>query len=213
MAATLSNLGLVAADRDDLALAHTRFEEALALDRASGERGAETYSLLNLGGVKIWMGDVDPGVAIVREALTVLADLDDADGVAEAVEHLALASRARGNLETAARLLFAARQVRARAGAPLREIDARRVNSALAAVRAALPARDAAIARSRGGCPGRSGRGCACAVDRHGGGLGDVSAQAIQVHHSATGGPPAGARRAPARRRVSTSPIQIAHAG
>jgi predicted ATPase/class 3 adenylate cyclase len=140
MAATLSNLGLVAADRDDLALAHARFEQALALDRASGERGAETYSLLNLGGVKIWMGDVDPGVAIVREALGVLADLDDADGVAEAVEHLALASRARGDLETAARLLFAARQVRARAGAPLREIDARRVDSAFAAVRAALPA-------------------------------------------------------------------------
>ena len=60
-----------------------------------------------------------------------LAELDDADGVAEAVEHLALGSSARGELE-----IVRPPPVRRPAGpgrapgAPLREIDARRVNEA-----------------------------------------------------------------------------------
>jgi predicted ATPase/class 3 adenylate cyclase len=138
VAATLSNLGLVAADRDDLALAETRMEEALGLDQASGERGAETYSLLNLGAVKIWRGDIDEGARIVREALEVLADLEDPDGIAEAIEHLGQAALGRADPLTAARLLYAARQVRTRAGAPLRDIDSRRVDEALVAVEAAV---------------------------------------------------------------------------
>jgi tetratricopeptide (TPR) repeat protein len=138
VAATLSNLGLLAADRDRLTEARDRFEEALALDRESGERGTEAYSRNNLGAAQIWLGDVLAGVADVRRALRVFADLDDADGIAEAIEHLGEAALALAAPATAARFLLAAGAVRARAGAPLRDVDARRVVAALAAAEAAL---------------------------------------------------------------------------
>jgi tetratricopeptide (TPR) repeat protein len=139
VAATLSNLGLLAADRDDLATARTRLEEALALDRASGEQGAETYSLLNLGAVEIWLGRVDEGAAIVRRALAVFAEIEAADGVAASIEALGEAALGREDPLVAARLLSVARAVRIRAGAPLRDIEARRVDAAFAVVQRRVP--------------------------------------------------------------------------
>ena len=151
VAATLSNLGLLAADRDDLAGARARFEEALALDRESGEGGGEAYSLNNLGAARIWSGDVLAGVVDVRQALRVFADLEDADGIAEAVEHLGEAAVALGAPAIGARCILAARAVRARAGAPLRDIDARRVLASLASAEAALPAEELDAIRAESG--------------------------------------------------------------
>jgi non-specific serine/threonine protein kinase len=139
-AITVSNLGIVASDRGDFAAARARFAEALALDRQSGKHASLAYSQLNLGGAQVWLGEVAPGIALIREALPVLLELEDTEVVAEALELLGDAALAAGDRPAAARLLLVAEALRERGGFPLRPVDTRRVEVALAGALAGLDA-------------------------------------------------------------------------
>ncbi len=138
IATTVSNLGIVASDREDFATARMHFAEALALDERTGKQSSIAYSRLNLGGSEIWLGQIAEGVGHVRAALPVFVELGDAEVVAEGLELLADAAVATGQHARAARLILIAAALRTRSGAPLRPIDARRVDTTLAAATAAL---------------------------------------------------------------------------
>ena len=118
IASTLNNLAIVADDRGDLETAARVLEEALELDRVQGGHGPAAYSLANLGAVWIRMGRIDEGVAAIRDALKVIAELDDADAATETFDHLAEGALRAGDPVRAARLGLMARALRRRAGLP-----------------------------------------------------------------------------------------------
>jgi predicted ATPase/class 3 adenylate cyclase len=138
IASTLNNLAIVADDRGDLATAARALEEALVLDRIHGGHGPAAYSLANLGAVWIRMDRVHEGVAVIREALRVIAELDDADAATESFDHLAEGALRAGDPLLAARLSLMARAIRKRAGLPEHGSVSRRARETLDQIRRAL---------------------------------------------------------------------------
>jgi predicted ATPase len=140
IASTLNNLAIVADDRGDFETAARALDEALVLDRVHGGHGPAAYSLANLGAVWIRMGRVDEGVAVIREALRVIAELDDADAATESFDHLAEGALRAGDPVRAARLSLMARAIRRRAGLPEHGPANRRALDTLDEIRRAVDA-------------------------------------------------------------------------
>ncbi len=139
IATTLTNLGIVAIDRNELGRARTALEEAAALDRESGALGAVAYSSSLVGTVQVRTGELDEGIATLRSALRIFAQLGDPDGVAECLERLGESTVERSP-SISARLLLAASAIRVREGVPRRPIDEAPASRLLASVEAALDA-------------------------------------------------------------------------
>ncbi len=84
--------------------AQTDGEEALALAVAVGDRAAEMEVLNTLGITQIALGEVEEGVARLRQAIDIARETDNIDGLAEAYSNLAdmlnLRGRTREAIET-----------------------------------------------------------------------------------------------------------------
>ncbi len=80
-------------------------EPALELAVAAGDRSAESNLLNTLGMAKAHLQELDEGVALLRRAIDVAAEVEDLDGVSTAYENLAdvlgLAGRSREALQVA----------------------------------------------------------------------------------------------------------------
>ena len=113
IATALTNLGILAIDRDRFDEAIAYLEEALALDRAVGSTAGPAYSASALGVALLRSGRTDEADALLRTALVAFADLGDDDGVAEMLEAIA-ESGALDAPGRSLRLLLAARELRAR---------------------------------------------------------------------------------------------------
>jgi non-specific serine/threonine protein kinase len=134
MASALSNLGVVASDVGELEAAREFGEQALALRLALGNGEDIAISCENLATVALRAGDEAEARRMFREALRRYAELDELEGVANALDGLALLV----DDGAAARIMGFADQLRERSRAPRTGDTATRI----AARRAALPAVD-----------------------------------------------------------------------
>jgi tetratricopeptide (TPR) repeat protein len=126
IAATLSNLGILASDRGDLEAAAQLFAEALEIDESTGSAGAITVSCANLGSVLVRAGKTQQGLAQIRRALPGIAELRDPELVVEVLSvlaHVRLVAPDAGGATDAARLSLVAQELRQREGIPLREVE------------------------------------------------------------------------------------------
>ena len=87
----LSGLGGFYADTDRPAEAVAVCEEALSVARAAGARQVETRALVPLGMSQVMLGDVETGLATLRQARELAVDLGDVHEVARASTSLARA--------------------------------------------------------------------------------------------------------------------------
>ncbi len=122
VATVLTNLGILAIDRRDFGLAIERLEEALMIDKNLGARGGSAYSSSALGTALLKVGRTDEARRLLRTALSVFHELEDADGVAESLERLGEVE-VDHDPERAARLILGAQCIREREGINLRQID------------------------------------------------------------------------------------------
>jgi hypothetical protein len=133
MAATLSNLAVVASDREDFDLARQLLEDALVLDRASGGPAAEAYTMANLGGVLVHAGRIADGVRSITTVLPTVAEIGDPELIADCLGSLGHAAMASGDPARAARLLLMAEAIRKREGIPPGRLDEVRARKTLTA--------------------------------------------------------------------------------
>ena len=101
----LSNLGIVAAQREDPVQARTLFEEALRLRRQEGDQNGIPFSLDSLGAVARLAGDLDAARAYHEESLPLWEALGDAGGSLMSLGNLAGVALEQGHTEEAAALL------------------------------------------------------------------------------------------------------------
>jgi DNA-binding CsgD family transcriptional regulator len=147
----LQSLGSVAQEHGDIAAARAHFEESLALWQ---ERGFATpwqaMTLVSLGTLAAAEGDGAGAAAWLRQALTMLRDLDDVPGTALALERSAGLAAAQGRAERALRLAGAAAGLRRAGGLPLPPEARQRLERTLAPAREALGAAAAGAAWTAG---------------------------------------------------------------
>ena len=110
----LSNLGVVAHERGDLATARARHERALQTCRELGEVIGVIRSLHDLGDVACDQNDYAGAIASYRECLTLLGNQGHPLVVINVLARSAIAAAAWGQPERAARLLGAAEAARER---------------------------------------------------------------------------------------------------
>ncbi|HEV2072350.1 MAG TPA: tetratricopeptide repeat protein [Thermomicrobiales bacterium] len=111
-------------------------EEALALSRAVGDRRSEGSALAGLAEVARRRGIALEATDRFRQALTLMSELENKDGVGYVLNALALLSLETGRLAPAARLLGAAEKLRESLGivpAPIERPELERANAALRA--------------------------------------------------------------------------------
>ena len=89
-AVALGNLGLIYANRGDLARAEENQRQALAIERESGDRLGEAGSLGNLGNVYRMRGDLERAEDYYRQALAIDREIGDRLGEAHAINNLGL---------------------------------------------------------------------------------------------------------------------------
>jgi predicted ATPase/class 3 adenylate cyclase len=148
LATTLSNLAVVAAGRRRYEESIALYEEALEHDARIGSHGAESFTRAGLGAVRIWAGDDRAGVADLRAAIPQLAELGAMDALAEALDAFGEAAVHADRPGRAARLLLAARELRARESVVQRPAEAERAARLVADVEASLPASEAEAAHA-----------------------------------------------------------------
>ena len=112
-----------------------------------GAHGAESFSRIGLGAVRIMAGDDARGAAEIRTALPQLADLGAVDALADALDALGEAAAHEGRADRAARLLLVGRELRARESVAQRQPDAARAAGVLAGVVARLTPSELEAAR------------------------------------------------------------------
>jgi len=128
------DLGLLARDRGDLAVAEQLLRESLREFRDLDYPWAVASAAWGLGVVLCARGAVDEAAALLGEALTLYRDQHDAHGVTQCLEALAFVACDRSAHASAAMLLGYAAAQRRHLEAPLSEAD----RSRSAAVEAAL---------------------------------------------------------------------------
>ena len=138
LASTLSNLAIVAAARGRYGEAIALYQEALEHDARIGSHAAQSFTRAGLGAVLIRAGDDRAGTAEIGTALPRLAEHGAIDVLAEALDALGEAAMHEGRPARAARLLLAARELRARESVVHAPRDAERTARLLADVEAAL---------------------------------------------------------------------------
>ncbi len=99
-AISLHNLGLIARDLGDRALAHARFSESLGLFRDLSDSGHTALALLNLARLSHDDGDAAKASTLYEESLALFRAAGNAGGVATVLNRLGDLARARGDLET-----------------------------------------------------------------------------------------------------------------
>jgi non-specific serine/threonine protein kinase len=141
--ACLNNLGVLAILRGEFSRASALLEESMALARRGDDRREIALALVNLGALKYTQGDLLQAQALWTESLTLYKELGGAvgDEVAfEGIEGLAKIAAAQGQARRAARLLAAAKALRASLGVPRPPHIQAAYESAVATVREALGA-------------------------------------------------------------------------
>jgi uncharacterized protein HemY len=88
VALELSNLGRVALARQDYAAARERLEEALAIQRAVGDKWSQAWILQSLAAVALPLRNVESAAALYAESLALFRELGDAGGIAQATRAL-----------------------------------------------------------------------------------------------------------------------------
>jgi predicted ATPase/transcriptional regulator with XRE-family HTH domain len=116
MASALDNLGILARDRGDFALAETRLAEALRLRDAHGFDLAAAVSVVGLAAVAYARGDYLLAIARYRESLARFGERGELHHEASALAGVACSAAALGRARTAARLFGAAQEVLEQAG-------------------------------------------------------------------------------------------------
>ena len=97
----LGNLGILLADQNRQEDARARYEEALALHRANGERRGEGRALINLGILHLYQGRMDEALERLTEALAIRRAIGDRRGEGIAVSNLGILRFHQGRLEAA----------------------------------------------------------------------------------------------------------------
>jgi predicted ATPase/class 3 adenylate cyclase/Tfp pilus assembly protein PilF len=100
-AKALDGLGGLLRAQGDEATARARYEEALAIRRASGHRAGIAHSLSNLAGMARDRGDYDAARAGYEEALAIRRALGDSEGVARTLINLGILAQRQGDAATA----------------------------------------------------------------------------------------------------------------
>jgi tetratricopeptide (TPR) repeat protein len=161
MGFALQFLGLIAAERGELAAARAMLEESLALRRELGDKQGTGISLKNLGEVARRQGSYAEALRLYQEGLAMVWDLKDLHSTADALEKLAslgAADEAEGqprestpvSAEKAARLFGAAEALREAIGAPRPPSIRVHYEMSLTAVRTQLGAEGFARAFTKG---------------------------------------------------------------
>jgi tetratricopeptide (TPR) repeat protein len=119
MALVLSNLGILAAQRDADDEARVFYEESLQLRRQLADRQGEAISLQNLADLAIKRGDLARARNLLQESLALYRESKNDRGLAYAFEGLASLALASGEVERAARLFGAAEGIRQATGVAL----------------------------------------------------------------------------------------------
>ena len=119
---TRSNLGVVHLD-GRWAQAQSLFAETLARDRAANNSWGTACSMLNLAVSQLIGGQVDVAQPTIRAAIVAFGEVDDPDGVIEAIEATVGVAVARRQWITAGRLAGAADAARQSLDIPGRPAD------------------------------------------------------------------------------------------
>jgi hypothetical protein len=138
VAAVLNNLGSLAFDQCDYTRSRALCEESLAMWRELQDRGSIATSLENLGSVAYEQGDFAAAYALMAESLATRQQLGDRLGMAISLEGLAAVIAAQGSSSRAAHILGATARLREEIGSPLSPKDQSRLDSRMAAPRAAM---------------------------------------------------------------------------
>jgi predicted ATPase/transcriptional regulator with XRE-family HTH domain len=116
MASALDNLGILAKDRGDFALAETRLAEALRLRDAHGFDLAAAVSVVGLAAVAYARGDYHLAIERYRESFARFGERGEQHHEASALAGVACSAAALGHVREAARLFGAAQAVLEQAG-------------------------------------------------------------------------------------------------
>lgn len=100
-ALSFAELGEIARERGEFALAVERFEEALALFRDIDDPYGEASVIKHLGNVAYKRGDIPGAEERYEESLAVFRDLNDSHGEAMILTNLGAVAHGRGDLQTA----------------------------------------------------------------------------------------------------------------
>lgn len=133
----LNHLGLVTY-RDDPDRAREMSEEALGLQRASGDRWSAAVSLQNLAAMAVDRDDLPSAAAHYQEGLAIWSDFADPWGLAHCLAGLAAIAAATGEPDRAARVLGAVDALRTAIGAAHRLRDKGPFDRAVSTTRARL---------------------------------------------------------------------------
>ena len=123
MASSLSNLGIVAFEQEDLDDAEARFVEALELDRAHGNEWGAGAALDNLAAVAIERGDSERARELNSEVLVSAQRVGDQELIAFGLEKAAILAATEEQPARAGRLAGAADAVREAAGIDRNDFD------------------------------------------------------------------------------------------
>ena len=137
----LAWLGLVALQQGDYSLAVTRFEEFLALMRYVRREGSSmllAFGLRALAWAACYAGDVPRATELYREALIMLQELRDENGIAASLEGLAGVAASLENPRDAARIFGAAEGLRVAIRKPADQVERLLMGRWLGSVREAL---------------------------------------------------------------------------
>ena len=115
-ASALDNLGILAKDRGDFALAETRLAEALVLRDAHGFDLAAAVSVVGLAAVAYARGDYHLAIERYRESLARFGERGELHHEASALAGVACSAAALGRARVAARLFGAVQAVLEQAG-------------------------------------------------------------------------------------------------
>jgi tetratricopeptide (TPR) repeat protein len=138
IASSLLNLGHIAQDQADYALARSLHEESLAIRRELGDKGGIADSLHNLGTVVREQGDHALARSLLKESLVISKESGHKANIACSLESLASLAAVSGRLDRAAQLWGAAEALREAIGAPLPPHHRSRYERGVDAVRAQL---------------------------------------------------------------------------
>jgi tetratricopeptide (TPR) repeat protein len=140
VAKVTANMGAVANIQRDYRRGCRLLREALALQRAQGERNGAAISLHNLARAELHLGHREEGARLLAEALREGTDLGYREIIAYCLEGLGELALAQGDCERSAVLVGAGGALFAELGVALASDDAETYEAALAALRRRLGA-------------------------------------------------------------------------
>ena len=123
IAVSLEGLGLVALRQKEYALARARCEEALVINRESGNKAGIAFSLCNLGIVAVEQERYNEAEGFLEEALPIYREIGNKRGIAGCLEAFAGLAHAQGRSERAVQLFGSADALREAIGSPMPPVE------------------------------------------------------------------------------------------